>query len=253
MILEWSSTLATQFKPEEQLLGILFDGGIMTREQIMVVSKFSLRKIRRCRERAHRLTSDVPIQKIVLVGGKQGVAYALSMVGVRYVYEMLGYENHRVQTAPEGQLSHYIGTNNVLVRAVEAFGRENIEWLSTRELAEDIELQRRLGNRSSIYRGRPIRPDASIRIRKSDPVWIEYDNNTESPAKLEQKFLAYWQLSQERGKKMRTVLWVTGSERRKDYLERVFKAMTRVHGWGDGMQHLFFVEGQDTKWLESSH
>lgn len=249
MILEWTSILATQFKPEEQLLGILFDGGIMTQEQIMAVSGWNLSKLKNRLHKVRKRFEEPIILNCWLIGSRHRTAYALTKAGMRYVYEMLGYEHQRVQTAPEGQLKHYVGTNNVLVRAVKVFGKENIEWLSTRELAEDLELQRRLENRNSIYRGRPIRPDASIRIRKNDPVWIEYDNNTESPAKLEQKFSAYWQLSKERGEKMRTVLWVTASERRKDYLERVFKAMTRVHGWDEGMQHLFFVEGDDIKWL----
>ncbi|QQE79726.1 replication-relaxation family protein [Alicyclobacillus sp. SO9] len=249
MILHWPST---HFKPEEQLLGILFDGGIMTREQIAGVSDFSLRKVRYCRDRARRLSGERPTQRFIVAGGrKNGVAYALTRSGMRYVYEMLGYENQRIQVVPEGQVVHYLGINNILLRAVEVFGREDIEWLSTRELAEELELRRRLQGKKDIYRGRAIRPDASIRIGTQDPVWVEYDNNTESTAKLERKFTAYWHLRQELGTNMRTVLWVTATERRRNYLERVYQAIAKIHGWDNSMQHQFFIEGDDTQWLKT--
>ena len=98
----------------------------------------------------------------------------------------------KARAVSEGQLLHYLGINNVAVRAVQQFGRDNVTWLSSREITEELYLSRRLyAPDGDEQKGRMIRPDAAIAVKGGRSAWIEYDNATESTAKLERKFSGY--------------------------------------------------------------
>jgi Replication-relaxation len=239
-----------RFRSEEQLLGMLYDGGMLTQQQLQVISGFSESKIQYCLKRIRKnesaLVHTTPLPS--WYGNRK--AYSLTRDGIRYVYDMMGIEK-RIRTAPEQQLAHYIGTNDVLVRAVERFGRKDVTWLCTREASEELKLIRKMHG-ANVFRGEGIRPDASITVTKGDvevSAWVEFDNSTESTAALESKFQAYVTLAGEIGQNVLPILWVTTSERRRDYMSRLYEALKMTRSWGELPKQYFFVEGQETDWL----
>ncbi|CAM3900256.1 replication-relaxation family protein [Alicyclobacillus pomorum] len=249
MILKWPEL---PFKPEEQVLGMLFDGGMLTREQIKILTGWTDTKVAYCFRRIYKKagTEEEPMIRHRFLPGPRFrfMVYSLTVTGVRYVYDMLGIE-HRVRVAPEGQLAHYMGINNIAVRTVQRYGRQNVTWLSSREITEEIALSRRLYGNGESEKSRVVRPDAAVGVNGGRSAWIEYDNATESTAKLEGKFRAYANLHKELGKHMKPVVWVTPTEARKNFLQRVYIALRKQIALPDDMQHLFFTEGEEQDWL----
>ncbi len=246
MLLKWPEL---PFKPEEQVLGMIFDGGMLTRNQLQILSGFTESKVIYCLRRIRKKWLETPmIKEHFLPGRSKGKMYSLTIEGARYVYDMIGIE-HRVKYVPEGQLLHYFGINSILVRSVQRFGREAVTWLSSREVTEELALARRLYGPEEQQKGRPIRPDAAIAIDEGRKAWIEFDNATESTAKLEAKFRSYVNLYKEIGNYMRPILWVAPTEERKNYLHHLYHGFKDKFSWPDEVQHIFFVEDQEQAWL----
>jgi hypothetical protein len=249
MLLKWPEF---PFKPEEQVLGMLFDGGMLTRQQIKILTGWTDTKIAYCFRRIYKKTGpqEEPMIRYQFLPGSRFRCnvYSLTMTGVRYVHDMMELEQ-RVRTVSEGQLFHYLGINNVAVRAVQQFGRDNVTWLSSREITEELYLSRRLYASGADQNGRLIRPDAAIAIKGGRSAWIEYDNATESTAKLEGKFRAYVNLYRELGKHTKPVLWIAPTEERRTFLQRVYMALKKQMQWPDQPLQLFFVEGEEQEWI----
>jgi hypothetical protein len=246
MLLQWPEF---PYKPEEQVLGMLFDGGMLTRDQLQILSGFTESKVIYCVRRIRKRWTETPmIKDHFLPGRSKGKMYSLTIDGARYVYEMMGIE-HCVRRVPEGQLLHYFGINSILVRAVQRFGRDHVTWLSSREVTEELALARRLYGPEEQQKGRMVRPDAAIEIHGGHKAWVEYDNATESTAKLEAKFRGYVNLYKDIGKYMRPILWVVPNEARQNYLQRLYRGLKKQLSWPDEVEHIFFVEGQEQEWL----
>jgi hypothetical protein len=256
MLTEWTDTW---FKTEEQILGMLFDGGMLTRIQIQELMKISPKSLTYFLGKIRSRGGPPLIRKLLLpvnyAHSPHTVTYALSKEGTRYVHEMLGLENTRVQVTPEGQMLHYIGLNDIAVRVVKEFCRENVKWLSTREAAEDLALWRR--GRLGRFVNQDIRPDATLIIRRPiQKFLIEFDNGTESTAKLESKFRAYRNLYTETQvselDNLPPILWITRNEDRCDYMTRVWEAMLSIDSKSPYPKMIFLVAGNEIRWLVSS-
>jgi hypothetical protein len=249
MLLRWPEL---PFRPEEQVLGMLFDGGMLTREQIKILAGWTDAKIKYCFRRIYEKKGpeeEPMIQYQFLPGPRfRSRVYSLTMTGVRYVHEMMELEA-KLRTVSEGQLFHYLGINNVVIRAVQRFGRDNVTWLSSREVTEELYLSRRLYSVENDPKGRLIRPDAAIAVQGGRSAWIEYDNATESTAKLEGKFRAYVNLYRELGKFTKPVLWIAPTQERRTFLQRVYMALKKQLQWPDEPLQLFFVEGEEQDWI----
>lgn len=249
MLLKWPEL---PFKTEEQLLGILFDGGMLTREQIKIFTGWTDAKIKYCFRRIYAKAGpdEEPMIKYQFLPWPRfrTRVYSLTIPGVRYVHDMMELE-YKLRTVSEGQLFHYLGINNVAVRAVQQFGRDNVTWLSSREVSEELYLSRRLYSQEKDRKDRMIRPDAAIAVKGGRSAWIEYDNATESTAKLEGKFRAYVNLYRELGKYTKPVLWIAPTEERRTFLQRVYMALKKQLQWPDEPLQLFFVEGEEQEWI----
>jgi hypothetical protein len=164
---------------------------------------------------------------------------------------MMQSDNMYVKEAPEAQIRHYLGINEILIRLIEAgVQREDIVWLSTAE-ATDYLSRLLEAHGEKIDRRRLIRPDARAVINRT-AFWIEFDNSTERTRKLERKFYEYVHaLTLVQNKD--PVVWVAANRNRKEYLANQWEAVKKVNYEDrvDIPEMCFFVEGEELSFLES--
>lgn len=257
MLVGWPNT---PFNPEEQLLGLLYDGGMLTREQMQILMGMSYESFRYYIRKIDRIGTRPLLRRIPLsrsyAQAPHTLAYCLSREGVRYVNGMLGIETFRIRVVPDGQMMHYIGLNDIAVRVLKKFGREGIKWLSTRESEENLTLwyNHRTGK---VMKNNLTRPDATfIAAETNKKVFIKLDNDMDETAKLVEKFQAYYDLGEdtwiENDTNKPLTLWVARTDTRLDYLQRLWSSLlnTNRHGHALGIIH-FLKYGKEDTWLRS--
>jgi len=243
------------FGADEQLMAVLYDMGIATKRQLLIVTgwtenqlKWYLQRIRKRETEEQKYLNSYPL-RFKYMGDTRG--YSLNKAGIRYVREMMQSDNMYVKEAPVAQIRHYLGINEILIRLIEAgVQREDIVWLSTAE-ATDYLSRLLEAHGEKIDRRRLIRPDARAVINKT-AFWIEFDNSTERTRKLEGKFHEYVQaLTLVRNQD--PVVWVAVNRNRKEYLANQWEAVKKVNYEGrvDIPEMYFFVEGEELSFLES--
>lgn len=257
MIFNWINH--PSFRRDEQLLAVLYELGIATRRQLAIVSGWSEQKIEWSFKRIRKWGRDkeekdewLRCYRLSLAQNRIG-AYTLGRRGLQYVANMMGDDKPRRRPLGKGQIAHSLGVNEILCRLLLAgVPRENISWLSTLESVDFL---------AYVYeaRGLPfdarasIRPDARL-IIEGKPFWLEFDNSTEGPRKLERKFHEYIEtLYHEKTGWLdsASVVWVTIDESRRTYLEKLWFA-TRIrfpeNRWP---QMRFFTAGDEVDFLLS--
>lgn len=257
MLVGWPDT---PFNPEEQLLGLLYDGGMLTREQMQNLMGMSYESFRYYIRKIDRIGTQPLLRRLPLpryyAQAPHTLAYCLSKEGIRYVNGMLGIETLRIRVVPSGQMMHYIGLNDIAVRALKKFGRENIKWLSTRESGEDLALW--YNNRTGkVMKPNLTRPDATfIAIETNKKVFIKLDNDMDTPAKLVEKFQAYYDLGEctwieNDTNNLPLTLWVTRADTRLDYLQRLWPYLLKHNRHGNAPDIHFLKYGKEVTWLRS--
>lgn len=175
--------------------------------------------------------------------------YSLGNKGIAYVQQQR-LQEVRIREAPVAQMFHFVGINAILQRAIENFGRESVTWNSESDLADIIYLQLKYEELNEPNRRSIIRPDARLRLHSTSDAflewYIEFDNNTESTRQLEIKFHRYVELY-DRLKLSTPILWVTTTEKRRDYLQRNWNATMDVFFPDHPSKpvSLFVVEGDE--------
>lgn len=237
MILNWSRS---RFSPVEQLLGVLFDTGVLRRNDLSVLLECSERNLR------YRITLARKDGLIQRFHHRDEVVYGLSDAGMKHVKTMLGLSG-KVESMSE-QIVHQLAINDILLRYVKRVGRDGIaEWYSTREATDEL-IAIRTGNEESErdIRSTMIKPDAMALFRNAI-AWIEFDNNTESTNQLAKKYYMYIRNFKEIADTDKTVVWVTPNEKRRKHLERIWTKYIR--GERNETQMHFFVAGAELKFL----
>lgn len=231
------------------MLAILYEMRMADKRQLQVVTGWSPRTVRWTIEKI-RSKGATPEEKDEWVRSismrkstsPREVAYALGKMGIRYVLDMMEEQQH-VREAPEAQVKHFLGINDILIRVMEKVPREDLVWLSSAE-ATDLILrtwERRKGEWDKRYF---IRPDARLGIRDRR-YWIEYDNDTEGARKLERKFHGYVHLNDPT-----PVIWVAPNEKRCDYLRNLWRNTVRAFYSHQSVPEMhFFVVGKETPFL----
>lgn len=247
------------FRRDEQLLAVLYEMGIATRRQIAIVTgwtereiDWSIKRIRKWGQNKAERDEWIRCYRLPLDKNRIG-AFTLGRQGIRYVTAMLNERKPRRRESPRAQIPHTLGINEILCRLLtNGAEKESLSWLSTLECVDFL---------AHLYenRGLPfdlkttIRPDARL-ITGNRAYWIEYDNRTEGPRKLETKFHQYVAtLHHEKAGWMdrAPIVWVTIDEQRRAYLEKLWIA-TRER-FGEWPEMHFFVEGKETDFLCSEH
>ena len=233
MILEWSKR---EFTKHEQLLGTIFDAGMITRADLMLLTGWNSRTLSRQMKRVRSKSEDM-VRKYMTP--RRTAAYALGEDGVRYMHQMLGIQS-RIVTM-ESQMNHTLGLNAILMRYLRSHGREKVQWFSTREATDELHwLRSREGMSDEQIRKTQIRPDALLYCSK-EKFWLEFDNSTEGSRQLFNKYRLYVTNLEHLPESLRTVVWVTKSEVRRRWMQQWWERLAVT-----SIRMLFFVEGEET-------
>ncbi|GAB6936006.1 hypothetical protein JCM14720_19270 [Calditerricola yamamurae] len=255
MIFNWLDH--PSFHRDEQLIAILYDLGMASKRQLQVITgwhpltlKDRLRQIRK-RGRTKE-EKDLWLKAYPIPGQSRDVAYSLGRLGLEYAQEM-ALQLHRVREAPQAQVAHYIGINDILVRLLEqGVSRDRIVWLSSTEATDVLLRQWDRKQKQKLDRRDLIRPDARLILDNKHRYWIEYDNNTEGPRQLERKFHAYVKTLMPI-KDTSPVVWVAFTENRRDYLKANWEAFVNLFYKDEFVpQMYFFIPGEDTQFFLSN-
>lgn len=236
------------FSRDEQTMAILYELGMASKQQLVAITGWTPLNIQwyfqKIRSRGNTKEEKDEWLRAYRIPNSREMVYALGKKGIRYVQDMMEERQH-VREAPEAQIMHFLGLNDILIRVMEKVPREDLVWLSS---AEATDLLLRIWEQRGEERDKRhlIRPDARLGIRDRRH-WVEYDNDTEGARKLERKFHGYVHLNDPT-----PVVWVAPNEKRRDYLQTLWKNTVRTF-YSDSDQPVpemhFFVAGEETSFL----
>jgi Replication-relaxation len=282
MLFQWADkSLTPGFTMRDRTMGIIRSLSITTVRQIQIITGWSeyniksyLKSIKQLAEDPVDIDKDDPRYKRVLkknqelwLKGQQlhqkgPFAYSLGLEGIKYVDQLKNEFNPtRKHYAPHGQMRHFVGTNEVLIRAILA-GYKVDAWYGQSETMS--QLHYKLSPFDS-----PVQPDASIKIKGAPAFFIEFDTGTENGNKIINKMYRYLDLQnimESHPDKLNVypVVWVTFKESRKQFLEKKWMDAQNTFSYKykrndfDKTQHtlpnripqmFFFTEGQETAFL----
>lgn len=255
MIFEWMDNDAID-RPS-QVMNIIYDLKMVTKRQLLAITGLEEQNLNRIFKLIRQKPSETSIDWLQTAGIRHKntepcrFVYTLGKKAIQYVQQQRK-QDVRVREAPSAQMFHFVGLNSILQRAIEAYGRDNIAWYSEGEQADLLYLRLKSKEHGESERRSIIRPDARIRI--GDKEWmVEYDNDTEGPKQLEIKFHRYVELY-ERLELNTPILWVTTSQKRKEYLKKNWDATMQVtypHHPNKPIS-IFALEGEETQLFRPS-
>jgi hypothetical protein len=196
-----------------------------------------------------RIADAIDGDKSVLALGKKGIRFAANMMG------------EKAEEPPEEQVSHYYGVVEILVRLMKMDRNSVKAWLFAYEAVDFLISQYERRKIEYDYR-KMIRPDAWARIGEQ-AFYLEFDNITEGPRKLEKKLHDYvitldkLKATQRIDGQIKIVtpptkiVWVTLTPARRDYLERIWRGTKKRFNSQTTLipDMQFFVAGEETSYL----
>ncbi|BFH18244.1 hypothetical protein J6TS7_20700 [Paenibacillus dendritiformis] len=248
MIFQWVDN--PTLKQTEQLLNLIYDLGMVQIRHLEAVTGWSYQKTKKqiylFRKELKKRGEDEKkwLRTVHQKKWNDQIVYYLGPRAMYHVNQMRQQHMGTTRGLSPYQQSHYMGINNILLGAIEFFGRAELEWYTEFELADLLTLQ--LGN---VERSKILRPDAKLRIKNEHEFFVEYDNATVGPRKLEQKFMRYIDFTSNTGYQT-PVLWVTVTEQRKQYLERNWKTSMGSYDSDIVPESYFFVAGEELRLYE---
>ncbi len=236
MIFDWFSN--NNYRNFEKITGALFDLGIASRKQLLSVSSFSPPTL-------DRTLRELNKKELIIVGSlpDHRSVYRLSQKGVLYSQSMT--RNSSIKVAPESQIGHFLGLNDILERMVETFGR-NFDWFNTREAADYLFTLRLVkgGINEADLQKTYIRPDAFVKF-ENQHYWIEFDNSTETSTQLLKKFRMYITNLNFRLEGYQNVIWITKDAKRRDFIKKIWTDYEN-----DTVEMHFFSAGEEILMLK---
>lgn len=235
MILSWRDS---NYTPQEQMIGTVYDAGVLLRDDLLLLLGWSHTKLSRHMRQFRKEFGEEAFQRFRNPNSQYG--YYLSDFAQKWVTDFL-----QLPRKPEfagAQKSHTLGINGILLRHLARHGRDGVSWYSTQEASDELLYLRKatINASDTDLRGSAIRPDAAIKTQESGFAWVEFDNATEGSRVLLKKFQMYEVNLADLHESLRRVVWVTTSEARckrlKQIQEGVDDAVTRTE---------FYVQGDE--------
>lgn len=238
----------------EQIENIIYDLGIATAEQLTTITGM---KYDNLRYHLHKIkNSGRDMLRVYYLPARHGVpkkaAYTLGSEAIRLVCQMRSApETAKVITS--AMMSHHIGTNDILLRAIEHCNSQNIsriEWYGEKLCAELLymellEISPEEANKPGF--GRQLRPDAKLKIGEIQ-YYCEFDNDTENPRRIEEKYRKYIELHEKTNFKY-PILWVTTHSKRCMVLESNWDSLLSSYTHLKSLPtSLFAVAGDELKY-----
>lgn len=254
-----------ELSPQDSLLLSLMDHSVLSSRQFCILADWKISKLRVTVHRIRQNASEKKDQWIRCESTQYELDrnyYMLGSEGLKYCGRLVNrrLDSRQIKEAM-AQNTHLLGLNEILVRLVEAgVNRREIVWLATRE-ATDF-LYRLLRLKKEIDRRQVLRPDGRVIINNRS-FWVEYDNVSEGPFEIEKKLVEYIdtldELRQEwidpKGQRrppidICPVLWVARDEKRRLYLENIWKSLVQLRYMGQWVPEMhFFAPGQETMFI----
>lgn len=236
MILSWRDS---NYTPHEQLIGTVYDAGVIMRNDLLLLLGWSHDKLKRHTAQFRREYGENGLHRFR--DSKAQYGYYLDEFAQKWVTEFL-----QLPRKPEfagAQKSHTLGINAILLRHLERYGREGVSWYSTQEAADELLYLRKatLNASDADLRGSAIRPDAAIKTPESGWAWLEFDNATEGSRVILKKFQMYIVNLADLHESLRRVVWVTTNETRRRRLQQIFDGMEEE----TGARMEFYVQGDE--------
>ncbi|RUT39486.1 hypothetical protein EJP82_25995 [Paenibacillus anaericanus] len=238
----------------EQLQNIIYDMGIATAEQLMSITEM---KYDNLRYHLHKIkNSGRDMLRVYYLPARLGVpkkaAYTLGAEAIRLVCQMRSApETAKVITS--AMMSHHIGTNDILFRAKNHCDSERIsqiEWFGEKMCAEMLYMELLETNPEEANKpgfGRQLRPDAKLKIGEMQ-YFCEFDNDTENPRRIEEKYRKYIELHGKINFKY-PILWIATHKKRCSVLESNWHSLLSSYTHLKSRpQSLFAVAGEEIKY-----
>lgn len=256
MISDWISN--DSLTRIDQVLNVIYDLRICTKNQLIAITGLGKHNIDSIIKNIRKLPVNtrgegkeewLQIRGLNLPKkpGDPKVVYSLGKTAIRHVRTLRGLES-RSREAPSSQMGHFVGINDILVRSIEKYGHDRVQWFSEMELATLLFLQIKEVMDIEPKASAILRPDAQL-IIDGQPYFIEFDNATEGPRQLEGKFSRYIELYEILDYSMIPVLWVANTQKRLNYIQKNWEiTVSRVYAGYDTAKipkFLFAVAGEE--------
>lgn len=190
-------------------------------------------------------------------GPRGEYVYALGEDALRYAEELKNEFNpHKEYFPVQGQARHFVGTNEILCRAIRA-GHEIESWFGQSDTLSQL-YYKLMPHKS------PVRPDATIKVKGGKICFGEFDTGTESGGKIEDRMHNYLLLqnimesisTSGKQENVYPVVWVTYKDSRAAFLARKwqeaklsFPRKKQASLPNRIPEMYFFTEGQETAFL----
>lgn len=263
MIFTWLDEEKTpNFRRKDRMIGILFDLGITSKEQLLTVTDWTQNQITGT---INKIRQSVPERerdswiRFWAPGESRKFVYSLGEKGIQHACAMIHQEVGRRKPL-EGQIAHFLGINEILCRLIRAGTRPKL-WYSTKEASSYV--YHHLTERELIFDNDEqrftelklktpkfkIHPDAMVATDRGT-FFVEYDTGSENGHKIEDKFHKYAHLRVLLGT-IPPVLWVTVTEQRKNQLIRVWRRAQEKYPTGYRFPEMhIFAAGEETAFLQ---
>ena len=262
MISDWMENESLTRK--DQVLNVMYDLRIFTRSQLVTITGLGKHNVDMILKSIRRMSGDGEGKEDWLQAkgynrpkkpGEPKVVYSLGMKAIRYVQTLRGLEP-RSREAPSAQTGHFIGINDILMRSLERYGHDRIGWYSEMELAVLLYLDIKDAVNKEPAMNAIIRPDGMLLI-DGQRHFVEFDNATEGPRKLETKFSRYIDLYEMvQDYENVPILWVANTEKRLTYIKNNWEiTVSKFYAGYEAKKIpkcLFAVAGEESEVLDES-
>ncbi|GGE29068.1 hypothetical protein GCM10011571_34000 [Marinithermofilum abyssi] len=177
---------------------------------------------------------------------KRNNLYTLGVKGIQYCRQIILEQQGTIKEKQDSHWGHYVGLNDILLRLIQSFGYEKLQWYGSYEATSY--LFRSLDQLGEKYdRKKVIRPDA-LGVIDGQMVWFEYDNDTEWTQQIEKKMREYVE-TLTRIQDPNPVVWVAPSHERATKLQEIWEYIREEF---DVIPKMYFFEaGKEIDWLQS--
>jgi hypothetical protein len=211
MLAYWLSEEENEYRNmADTLLGVIYSLRIADKKTLKTVTGWTDLQIRGALQRIRNYGNDW--LRTWQPKHRSPYVYTLGKKGIEHIKaikdDALGYEAQEV--AIKGQIAHFMGTNRILVRLIEA-GIHVEDWRSARDTMSYLFYELR-------PKKSPVNPDALLKLEHGNHL-LEFDTGSENGGRIEGKIHRYMMLAVMVGK-LFPIVWVTTKPSRTEFITK---------------------------------
>jgi hypothetical protein len=210
MLAYWLNENGEYRNMTDTLMGVIYSLRITDKRMLSIITGWTDVQIRGALQRIREMGNDW--LRTWQPKHRSPYVYTLGEKGIEHVKALrddaLGYEEDELSI--KGQIGHFMGTNKILTRAIEA-GLPVENWYSTKDTMSYLHYQMRPAKS-------PVSPDALLKLENGSHL-LEFDTGSENGGKIENKIHRYLMLSVMIGR-IFPITWVAMKPSRVALIER---------------------------------